>query len=78
MSAKGAHREHEHQRRRPEDAAPASLEEDYGGNKRSLRKWEARLLATLAIGFTVFHMIVLNFYPLEPLLFARFTSAGAR
>ena len=52
-----------------EVAPPPVLEEEYGGNKRSLWKWEAWLLAALAIGFTVFHMIVLNFYPLEPLLF---------
>jgi len=52
-----------------EVAPPLVLEEEYGGNKRSLWKWEAWLLAALAIGFTVFHMIVLNFYPLEPLLF---------
>jgi TRAP transporter 4TM/12TM fusion protein len=52
-----------------EVAPPLVLEEEYGGNKRSLWKWEAWLLAVLAIGFTVFHMIVLNFYPLEPLLF---------
>jgi TRAP transporter 4TM/12TM fusion protein len=52
------------------DVAPPPVpEEEYGGNKRSLWKWENRLLAALAIGFTVFHMIVLNFYPLEPLLF---------
>ncbi len=44
-------------------------EEEFGGNKRALRRWEAWLLAALAIGFTVFHMVVLNFYPLEPLLF---------
>jgi TRAP transporter 4TM/12TM fusion protein len=52
-----------------EVTSPPVPEEEYGGNKRSLWKWENWLLAALAIGFTVFHMIVLNFYPLEPLLF---------
>jgi len=49
-------------------AKPAQ-EEEFGGNKRALRGWEAWLLAALAVGFTLFHMFVLNFYPLEPLLF---------
>jgi len=44
-------------------------EEEFGGNKRALLRWEGWLLSALALGFTVFHMIVLNFYPLEPLLF---------
>jgi TRAP transporter 4TM/12TM fusion protein len=44
-------------------------EEEFGGNKRSLTGWHAKVLAALALGFTVFHMIVLNFYPMEPLLF---------
>jgi TRAP transporter 4TM/12TM fusion protein len=55
------------------DAASAvakpAVEEEYGGNKRVLRMWETRLLVGLAIGFTIFHMVILNFYPLEPLLF---------
>jgi TRAP transporter 4TM/12TM fusion protein len=55
------------------DAASAvakpAVEEEYGGNKRVLRMWETRLLVALAIGFTIFHMVILNFYPLEPLLF---------
>lgn len=49
-------------------AKPAQ-EEEFGGNKRALRRWEAWLLGALALGFTVFHLIILNFYPLEPLLF---------
>ncbi len=44
-------------------------EEEFGGNKRSLAGYDAIVFATLALGFTVFHMIVLNFYPMEPLLF---------
>ncbi len=44
-------------------------EEEFGGNKRLLRRWEAVALAMLCIGFTLFHLFVLNFYPLEALLF---------
>lgn len=45
------------------------VEEDFGGNKRSLRRWEAVLLSALCVGFTSFHLFVLNIYSLEPLLF---------
>jgi len=48
---------------------PPVAEEEFAGNKRLLRKWEAVLLAALCIGFTVFHLFVLNVYSLEPLLF---------
>ncbi len=44
-------------------------EEEFGGNKRQLRRWETVLLAMLCIGFTVFHLFVLNIYSLEPLMF---------
>jgi TRAP transporter 4TM/12TM fusion protein len=44
-------------------------EEEFAGNKRVLRGWEAALLAGLCIGFTVFHLVVLNVYSLEPLMF---------
>ena len=44
-------------------------DEEFSGNKRVLRRWEAALLAVLCIGFTVFHLYVLNVYSLEPLLF---------
>ena len=48
---------------------PPMAEEEFGGNKRLLRRWETILLAVLCIGFTAFHLFVLNVYSLEPLLF---------
>src|SRR5688572_4884975 len=48
---------------------PPAAEEEFAGNKRLLRPWEGMLLAVLCVGFTVFHLIVLNLYSLEPLLF---------
>lgn len=48
---------------------PPMAEEEYGGNKRLLHRWEAILLAVLCVGFTLFHLYVLNVYSLEPLLF---------
>jgi TRAP transporter 4TM/12TM fusion protein len=48
---------------------PPAVEEEFAGNKRLLRRWEAMLLAVLCIAFTVFHLLVLNVYSLEPLLF---------
>ena len=48
---------------------PPVAEEEFGGNKRLLQRWEAVLLAVLCIGFTLFHLYVLNVYSLEPLLF---------
>ena len=48
---------------------PAVPEEEFGGNKRTLRPWESTLLWALCVGFTLFHLFVLNVYPLEPLLF---------
>lgn len=48
---------------------PQVFEEEFGGNKRLLRRWETILLAVLCIGFTLFHLYVLNVYSLEPLLF---------
>ncbi len=48
---------------------PPMAEEEYGGNKRLLHRWETILLAVLCIGFTLFHLYVLNVYSLEPLLF---------
>lgn len=49
--------------------APPMAEEEFGGNKRQLRRWEQLVLALLCIGFTVFHLFVLNVYSLEPLMF---------
>jgi len=48
---------------------PPMADEEFSGNKRVLRRWETLLLAALCIGFTVFHLFVLNVYSLEPLLF---------
>jgi TRAP transporter 4TM/12TM fusion protein len=48
---------------------PPVAEEEFAGNKRLLRRWEGMLLAVLCIGFTVFHLFVLNVYSLEPLMF---------
>lgn len=48
---------------------PPVVEEEFGGNKRLLHRWEAVLLSVLCIGFTSFHLFVLNIYSLEPLLF---------
>jgi TRAP transporter 4TM/12TM fusion protein len=49
-------------------AAPVP-DEEFGGNKRALRPWETALLGALCVGFTLFHLFVLNVYSLEPLLF---------
>ena len=48
---------------------PPMADEEFSGNKRVLNRWEAILLAVLCIGFTVFHLYVLNVYSLESLLF---------
>jgi len=48
---------------------PPIADEEFSGNRRVLRRWESVLLAVLCIGFTVFHLYVLNVYSLEPLLF---------
>ncbi|MFN7086876.1 MAG: TRAP transporter permease [Burkholderiales bacterium] len=49
--------------------APPDSDEEFSGNKRLLKRWEMLLLAGLCIGFTLFHLFVLNVYSLEPLLF---------
>jgi TRAP transporter 4TM/12TM fusion protein len=48
---------------------PPEAEEEFAGNKRELRRWEAQLVAVLCVGFTLFHLFVLNVYSLEPLMF---------
>jgi len=48
--------------------APLS-DEEFAGNKRQLAGWQAVTLAVLCVGFTAFHLLVLNVYSLEPLLF---------
>ncbi len=52
-----------------EVVAPPEAEEEFAGNKRELRPWEGLLLAVLCVGFTLFHLFVLNVYSLEPLMF---------
>ncbi|MBU0723868.1 MAG: TRAP transporter permease [Alphaproteobacteria bacterium] len=51
------------------DPAYELPEEEFGGYKRPLRPWEAKLFYMLCVGFTAFHLIVLNFYPIDPWLF---------
>ena len=48
---------------------PAENDEEFASNKRLLRQGEAWALAALCVGFTLFHLYVLNVYSLEPLLF---------
>ena len=51
------------------EAAGPVPEEEFSGNKRELRRWEALALSALCVAFTLFHLFVLNVYSLEPLLF---------
>lgn len=48
---------------------PPMADEEFSGNRRVLHRWEALLLAVMCVGFTLFHLYVLNVYSLEPLLF---------
>lgn len=48
---------------------PPVVEEEFGGNKRLLHRWEITFLSVLCVGFTLFHLFVLNIYSLEPLMF---------
>ena len=52
-----------------DDVVKPLTEEEFGGNKRLLRRWETVLLSVMCVGFTLFHLYVLNVYSLEPLLF---------
>lgn len=52
-----------------ETIKPLVPDEEFSGNRRLLHRWETLLLAVLCVGFTVFHLYVLNVYSLEPLLF---------
>jgi len=52
-----------------EDVSAASVEGEFSGNKRALLHWETMLMSVLCVGFTLFHLFVLNVYSLEPLLF---------
>jgi len=51
---------------------------EVGANQRPLRGWESRLVFGVAVGFTVFHLAVLNIYPIDPWLFRSFhVSVGS-
>ena len=51
------------------DVEAATPDEEFSGNKRVLKDGEMRVLTVLCVGFTLFHLFVLNVYSLEPLLF---------
>lgn len=53
------------------NATPATsvVEEEFAASRRELASWQASLVAAMCIGFTLFHLYVLNVYSLEPLLF---------
>jgi TRAP transporter 4TM/12TM fusion protein len=48
---------------------PKPTEEEFAGNRRQLLPWEGSAAAALCVGFTLFHLFVLNVYSLEPLMF---------
>lgn len=52
-----------------DEVVKPAADEEFSGNRRELHRWEVMLLAVLCIGFTLFHLYVLNVYSLEPLLF---------
>lgn len=49
-------------------AAPAS-DVEFGGTERRLTGWQARLFFWLCVAFTAFHLAVLNFFPIDSVLF---------
>ncbi len=53
----------------PPDAAEKALEVEFGGRTRALRGWISHLVYWLAIGYVVFHLIVLNIHPIDPWVF---------
>ena len=53
----------------PDAVRAAQIEEEFSGSRRTLAGWQANLLTLLCVGFTLFHLFVLNVYSLEPLLF---------
>lgn len=51
---------------------------EVGANQRLLRNWEGHFVFWLAVGFTVFHLIVLNLHPIDPWVFRSFhVSVGS-
>ena len=49
-------------------AAPVS-EVEFGGTERRLSGWQKRLFFWLCVCFTAFHLAVLNFFPIDSILF---------
>jgi TRAP transporter 4TM/12TM fusion protein len=52
-----------------ETAKRIADEAELGGPVRTLRPWEGLLVFWGCVAFTVFHLVVLNFFPMEPWLF---------
>jgi TRAP transporter 4TM/12TM fusion protein len=56
------------------DAPDAALNVDkasdieYGGRQRTLPPWQYRLFFVVCVGYVVFHLVVLNIYPIDPWL----------
>src|SRR5512145_2843410 len=56
------------------DAPDAALNVDkasdieYGGRQRTLPPWQHRLFFVVCVGYVVFHLVVLNLYPIDPWL----------
>jgi TRAP transporter 4TM/12TM fusion protein len=47
----------------------AAQEAEFGGSERKLQGWQDSLIYWVCAAFTAFHLVVLNLYPLDPLLF---------
>ena len=43
-------------------------EADFAGSRRRLAGWQAYLVTQFAVAFTLFHLVVLNLYPIDPWL----------
>jgi TRAP transporter 4TM/12TM fusion protein len=56
--------------------AAGRREAEHEGARRRLRNWQARLVTLVAVSFTLFHLIVLNLYPIDPWLFRAIHVAG--
>jgi len=50
-------------------AQPAASDVEFGGSERALRGWSKYLFFWLCVAFTAFHLLVLNFYPIDSVLF---------
>ena len=47
----------------------AAQEVEFGGSERRLLRWQDQAIYWICVAFTLFHLIVLNIHPLDPLLF---------